>query len=159
MAEQLPIPPGHVALAGLASELGVSQEWLRKLARQGELPASRVGRFWYIPATAADELRARYRGRRQIPVTDAESVHHLRVVGEGELPVGVISELLAGWRERIADLEGQVQRERRRAESAEHSLAALRDEVERLRRAVAEQPNVLLAEVHAAVLRAQRLAD
>jgi hypothetical protein len=146
-------------LASLAPELGVSQEWLRKLARQGEFEATRVGRLWYVPAGVAEQLRLRYRGRRQrgVAVTDAEATRGLRVVGEGELPVGVISELLAGWRERIADLELQVERERARVDAAEESLDRTRGEIAELRRALAEQPNVLLAEVAAAVLRAQRM--
>lgn len=47
-AELLAAPPKLLEVAHVAHRLGVSQEFVRRLLREGKLPAVRLGRRWRI---------------------------------------------------------------------------------------------------------------
>jgi excisionase family DNA binding protein len=142
---------GTVSLREAAARLGVSPEALRKRIGKGQLPAQRErgGRRRYlIPEAALAELAARVAG----PAPARGAVRRLRVVGEGELPVEALGDLVALLREQFETLQGE--RDRLLAElgrlqgeldSAEVRTAALQGEIDRLRQRLAGAPAHFLA--------------
>jgi excisionase family DNA binding protein len=141
---------GTVPLREAAIRLGVSPEALRKRIEKGQLPAEREpgGRRRYlIPESALADLAAR--------ISDpapAGAVRRLRIIGQGELPVEAIPELVALLREQFEALLaehdrllGEVGRLQGDLDSAEVRNAALQGELDRLRRRLADAPAFFLA--------------
>ena len=91
-----------------ASRLGISPEALRKRIEKGHLPAEREpgGRRRYlIPESALADLTAR--------ISDpapARAVRRLRLVGEGELPVEALGDLVGLLREQFEVLRAERDR-------------------------------------------------
>lgn len=132
-----------------AARLGVSTEALRKRIEKGQLPAEREAggrRRYLVPESALADLAAR--------ISDPApggAVRRLRVVGEGELPVGAIGDLVGLLREQFEALQaerdrllGEVGRLQGEVDSAEVRNAALQGEIDRLRQRLAEAPAFFL---------------
>lgn len=68
--DEIPDPvPNHLTVARAAERLSVGAPRVLRLIASGELPATKVGRQWFIPAAAVDLRRAVQpdRGRRFSP--------------------------------------------------------------------------------------------
>jgi excisionase family DNA binding protein len=143
-----------VSLRDAAARLGVSPEALRQRIGQGRLRAIRetTGRRRYlIPESAVRELA----GSSDVDGAAGEVVS-LRIVGEGELPVEALEDLLALMRTQFGAL--REERDRLLAElgrlqgnldAAEVRHAALEGEVSRLQAKLAAAPAFFLARLAA----------
>ncbi len=133
-----------------AARLGVSPEALRKRILLGQVPAEREPaghRRYLIPESVLAELAAGVAGP-----AGPSRIRRLRVVGEGELPVEALGdvvgllrdqfEALRAERDRLLDEVGRLQGE---LDSAEVRRAALEGELDRLRRRLASAPAFFLA--------------
>jgi len=140
----------RVPLREAAARLGVSPEALRKRILLGQVPAEREPgghRRYLIPESVLADLAARVAG-----AAGPSTVGRLRVVGEGEVPVEAIGdvvgllreqfEALRAERDRLLDEVGRLQGE---LDSAEVRRAALEGELDRLRRRLASAPAFFLA--------------
>jgi DNA-binding transcriptional MerR regulator len=139
-----------VPLREAALRLGVSPEALRKRIEKGQLAAQREAggrRRYLIPASALADLAADI-----AEPAGLSTVRRLRVVGEGELPLEAIGDLVGLLREQFEAL--QAERDRLLAEvgrlqgeldNAEVRDAALGAEMERLRQRLADAPSFFLA--------------
>jgi len=140
---------GTVPLREAAARLGVSPEALRKRIEKGQLPAQRESggrRRYLIPESVLADLAAGI-ADPAVPST----VRRLRVVGEGELPVEAIGDLVGLLRQQFDALQaerdrllGEVGRLQGEVDSAEVRNAALQGEVDRLRRRLADAPSFFL---------------
>ncbi len=132
-----------------ALRLGLSPEALRKRIERGQLPAQREAggrRRYLVPESALADLAA------DISVPARGELRRLRVVGEGELPVEAIGDLvgllreqfeaLAAERDRLLAEVGRLQGE---LDSAEVRNAALHGEIDGLRQRLADAPSFFLA--------------
>jgi len=139
-----------VPLREAAARLGVSPEALRKRILLGQVPAEREPaghRRYLIPESVLAELAAGVAGP-----AGPSRIRRLRVVGEGELPVEALGdvvgllrdqfEALRAERDRLLDEVGRLQGE---LDSAEVRRAALEGELDRLRRRLASAPAFFLA--------------
>ena len=143
---------GTVPLREAAARLGVSAEALRKRIEKGQLPAQREAggrRRYLVPESALADLASRLTG----PAPSA-GVRRLRVVGEGELPVEALGDLVGLLREQFEALRverdrlaGELGRVQGELDNAEVRNAALQGEIGRLRRRLAEAPAFFLAAV------------
>lgn len=148
--------PGEplVSLRDAAARLGLSPEALRQQIGKGRLPAIREtnGRRRYlIPESAIRDLAGGADVHRP-----AGEVVSLRIVGEGELPVGAVEDLLALMRTQFASLReerdrllGDLGRLRGDLDSAEVRNAALEGQLNQLRAKLAAAPAFFLARVAA----------
>ena len=141
---------GTVPLREAAARLGLSPEALRKRIEKGQLPAQREPgghRRYLIPERALAGLAADI-----AEPAGPSTVRRLRVVGEGELPVEAVGDLVGLLREQFEALQGErdrllaeVGRLQGELDSAEVRSAALQGELERLRRRLADAPSFFLA--------------
>ncbi|HVW33699.1 MAG TPA: helix-turn-helix domain-containing protein [Acidimicrobiia bacterium] len=147
-----------VPLREAAARLGLSPEALRKRIGKGRLPAVREphGRRRYlVPETALAELARGIAGPAPAGPPDPGAgppVRRLRLVGEGELPVEAVTDLVELLRDQFADLRAErdrllaeVGRLRGELDSAEVRGAALQGQIDRLRARLAEAPGFFLA--------------
>ena len=143
-----------VSLRDAAARLGLSPEALRQRIEKGRLPAIRetTGRRRYlVPESAIRDLAGG-------PGTDAPpgEVVALRLVGEGELPVEAVEDLLALMRTQFAALReerdrllGDLGRMQGELDAAEVRHAALEGQVNQLRAKLAAAPAFFLARLAA----------
>lgn len=143
-----------VSLRDAAARLGVSPEALRQQIGKGRLPAIRetTGRRRYlIPESALADLA---RGSDvDGPPGDVVS---LRIVGEGELPVEAVEDLLALMRSQFGALReerdrllGDLGRLQGDLDAAEVRNAALEGQIQQLRAKLAAAPAFFLARLAA----------
>ena len=144
-------PGGGEALVSLrdaAVRLGVSPEALRQRIERGRLPATREagGRRRYL---IAESVLRDLAGAEVSPLAEVVS---LRVVGEGEVPVEALEDLLALLRTQFAALRedrdrllSDLSRLQGELDTAEVRNAALEGEVGRLRAKLAGAPAFFFA--------------
>lgn len=132
-----------VPLADAARRLGISREALRKRIQRGDVAAVRedTGRGRYLVSeSVVAELAsnvARIRGD--------EAPSSLRVVGEGEVPVQALSDLVALLQSQFEHLREELGRVQGELDSAQVRNAALEGEVQTLRARLAEAPTFFLS--------------
>ena len=134
-----------LSLRDAAARLGLSPEALRQQIGKGRLPAVReaTGRRRYlIPESAVRDLAAG--SDLDGPATDVVS---LRIVGEGELPVAAVEDLLGLMRTQFAALReerdrllGELGRLQGDLDAAEVRNAALEGQINQLRAKLAAAP-------------------
>jgi excisionase family DNA binding protein len=137
-----------VPLREAALRLGISTEALRKRIEKGLLPATREAggrRRYLIPESALADLATSIAGPTGV-------LRRLRVVGEGELPVEAIGDLVGLLREQFEALQAErdrlldeLARLQGELDSAEVRNAALEAEANRLRQRLAEAPAYFLS--------------
>ena len=147
-----------VPLREAALRLGLSPEALRKRIEKGLLPATREprGRRRYlVPESALADLAGRIGGSAD-PQPASEPVRRLRIIGEGELPLEAVADLIELLRAQFAELRGErdrllaeVGRLQGELDSAEVRSAALSAQIDRLRARLAEAPAFFLGGVAA----------
>jgi hypothetical protein len=137
--------PGEVLvpLAEAARRLGISREALRKRIQRGDVAAVREesgrGRYFLSESVLA-EL-----GGNVARVRDDQAPAALRVVGEGDVPVQALTELVALLQSQFEALRGELGRVQGELDSAQVRNAALEGEVQTLRARLAEAPTFFLS--------------
>lgn len=135
--------PGEVLvpLAEAARRLGISREALRKRIQRGDVAAVREksgrGRYFLSESVLAEANVARIR--------DDEAPAALRVVGEGDLPVQALTDLVALLQSQFATLQGELGRMQGELDAAHVRNAVLEGEVQTLRARLAEAPTFFLS--------------
>jgi hypothetical protein len=132
-----------VPLAEAARRLGISREALRKRIQRGDLAAVReeTGRGRYL---VSESVLAELAGD-VARIREAAAPAALRVVGEGDVPVQALSDLVALLQGQFEILQGELGRVQGELDSAQVRNAALQGEVERLRARVAAAPTFFLS--------------
>jgi excisionase family DNA binding protein len=143
-----------VSLRDAAARLGVSPEALRQQIGKGRLPAIREtsGRRRYlIPESTVADL-----ARGSDVDGQAGEVVSLRIVGEGELPVEAVEDLLGLMRTQFGALReerdrllGELGRLQGDLDAAEVRTAALEGQIQQLRAKLAAAPAFFLARLAA----------
>jgi excisionase family DNA binding protein len=142
---------GTVPLREAAARLGVSPEALRKRIEKGQLPAQREAggrRRYLVPESALADLAARIAE----PAVAAGPLRRLRIIGEGELPVEAVTDLVALLRDQFQTLQverdrllGELGRLQGELDAADVRVAALEGELGRLRQRLRDAPAFFLA--------------
>ena|SRR2546425_378541 len=132
-----------VPLAEAARRLGISREALRKRIQRGDLAAVReeTGRGRYF---VAESVLAEL-GSDVARIRDNEAPAVLRVVGEGDVPVQALSDLVALLQSQFETLQGELGRVQGELDAAQVRNAALDREIQSLRARLAEAPTFFLS--------------
>jgi excisionase family DNA binding protein len=144
-------PERSVSLREAASRLGISVEAVRKRIEKGQLPFTRESaghRRYLVPESALNDLGA--------DISPLGEVVSLRIVGEGELPVEAVEDLLdlmrtqfGALREERDRLLGELGRLQGDLDAAEVRHAALEGQINQLRAKLAAAPAFFLARLAA----------
>ena len=132
-----------VPLAEAARRLGISREALRKRIQRGDVAAVREesgrGRY-FLSESVLTEL-----GPDLARIRDPETPSGIRLVGEGDVPVQALTDLVAVLQSQFQTLQGELGRTQGELDAAQVRNAALEGEVQTLRARLAEAPTFFLS--------------